>query len=87
MDAWSNVSAPDWTRTKVRRGRKKRLAWLPEVVAVGERAEEDAMIAKVSHMVLPVSDLRKSRDWYVDKLGLRSTVNSKELSGSGISRA
>lgn len=28
-------------------------------------------MAKVSHMVLPVSDLRKSRDWYVDKLGFR----------------
>ena len=26
-------------------------------------------MAKVSHMVLPVSDVRKSRDWYVDKLG------------------
>lgn len=26
-------------------------------------------MAKVSHIVLPVSDLRKSRDWYVDKLG------------------
>ena len=26
-------------------------------------------MAKLSHMVLPVSDVRKSRDWYVDKLG------------------
>ena len=26
-------------------------------------------MAKVSHLVLPVSDVRKSRDWYVDKLG------------------
>jgi catechol 2,3-dioxygenase-like lactoylglutathione lyase family enzyme len=24
---------------------------------------------KLSHMVLPVSNLQKSRDWYVDKLG------------------
>ena len=28
-------------------------------------------MAKVSHMVLPVSDLRKSRDWYVDSLGFK----------------
>ena len=26
-------------------------------------------MAKVSHMVLPVSDLHQSRDWYVGKLG------------------
>ena len=26
-------------------------------------------MAKVSHIVLPVSDVRRSRDWYVDKLG------------------
>jgi catechol 2,3-dioxygenase-like lactoylglutathione lyase family enzyme len=26
-------------------------------------------MAKVSHMVLPVSDVHKSRDWYVGKLG------------------
>jgi catechol 2,3-dioxygenase-like lactoylglutathione lyase family enzyme len=26
-------------------------------------------MAKVSHMVLPVSDVDRSRDWYVDKLG------------------
>jgi catechol 2,3-dioxygenase-like lactoylglutathione lyase family enzyme len=28
-------------------------------------------MAKVSHMVLPVSDVHKSRDWYVDKLGFK----------------
>jgi catechol 2,3-dioxygenase-like lactoylglutathione lyase family enzyme len=26
-------------------------------------------MAKVSHMVLPVSDLQKSREWYVNRLG------------------
>ena len=26
-------------------------------------------MAKVSHLVLPVSDVQKSRDWYVNKLG------------------
>jgi catechol 2,3-dioxygenase-like lactoylglutathione lyase family enzyme len=26
-------------------------------------------MAKVSHMVLPVSDVHKARDWYVNKLG------------------
>jgi len=25
--------------------------------------------AQVSHMVLPVSDVQRSRDWYVDRLG------------------
>jgi catechol 2,3-dioxygenase-like lactoylglutathione lyase family enzyme len=28
-------------------------------------------MVKVSHMVLPVSDLNKSRDWYVNKLGFK----------------
>ena len=28
-------------------------------------------MAKVSHIVLPVSDVHKSRDWYVDKLGFK----------------
>jgi catechol 2,3-dioxygenase-like lactoylglutathione lyase family enzyme len=28
-------------------------------------------MAKVSHMVLPVADLNKSRDWYVNKLGFK----------------
>ena len=35
-------------------------------------------MAKVSHMVLPVSDVGKSRDWYVGRLGF--TVE-RELEG------
>jgi catechol 2,3-dioxygenase-like lactoylglutathione lyase family enzyme len=44
-------------------------------------------MAKVSHVVLPVSDLRKSRDWYVDKLGFsverehEGVVGIKDQSG------
>jgi catechol 2,3-dioxygenase-like lactoylglutathione lyase family enzyme len=44
-------------------------------------------MAKVSHMVLPVSDARKSRDWYVDKLGFtverehEGVVGIKDQSG------
>jgi catechol 2,3-dioxygenase-like lactoylglutathione lyase family enzyme len=29
----------------------------------------EGRMAKISHMVLPVSDLQRSRDWYVNKLG------------------
>jgi catechol 2,3-dioxygenase-like lactoylglutathione lyase family enzyme len=42
---------------------------------------------KVSHMVLPVSDVHKARDWYVDKLGfklerdLENAVGIKDESG------
>ena len=28
-------------------------------------------MAKVSHLVLPVADVKKSREWYVDKLGFK----------------
>ena len=28
-------------------------------------------MAKISHVVLPVHDVNKSRDWYVDKLGFK----------------
>jgi catechol 2,3-dioxygenase-like lactoylglutathione lyase family enzyme len=28
-------------------------------------------MAKVSHVVVPVSDLLRSRDWYVDRLGFK----------------
>jgi len=28
-------------------------------------------MAKISHMALPVSDVSKARDWYVDKLGFQ----------------
>jgi catechol 2,3-dioxygenase-like lactoylglutathione lyase family enzyme len=44
-------------------------------------------MAKVSHMVLPVSDINKSRDWYVDRLGfklereLEQAVGIKDQSG------
>jgi catechol 2,3-dioxygenase-like lactoylglutathione lyase family enzyme len=44
-------------------------------------------MAKVSHLVLPVSDVRKSRDWYVDKLGFTAerehegVVGIKDRSG------
>ena len=32
-------------------------------------AANDQPLAKVSHMVLPVSDVQRSRDWYIGKLG------------------
>jgi len=44
-------------------------------------------MARVSHMVLPVSDIQKSRDWYVDKLGFKlereheQAVGIKDQSG------
>ena len=38
-------------------------------------------MAKVSHMVLPVSDLHKSRDWYVDKLGFKLERERAEAVG------
>jgi catechol 2,3-dioxygenase-like lactoylglutathione lyase family enzyme len=44
-------------------------------------------MTKISHMVLPVSDLTKSRDWYVDKLGFKlererdGVVGIKDQSG------
>src|SRR5690348_5896267 len=44
-------------------------------------------MGKVSHMVLPVSDLHKSRNWYVAKLGfklereLEGVVGIKDQSG------
>src|SRR5439155_10936918 len=37
----------------------------------GDRILRTKQMAKVSHMVLPVSDVHKSRDWYVDKLGFK----------------
>ena len=45
-------------------------------------------MAKVSHMVLPVSDVHKSRDWYVGKLGFtressKTTVLGLRCGGSG----
>ena len=38
-------------------------------------------MAKVSHMVLPVSDVHKSRDWYVDKLGFTVEREHEEVVG------
>ena len=44
-------------------------------------------MTKVSHMVLPVADVHKSRDWYVDKLGFtlererEQAVGIKDQSG------
>lgn len=40
------------------------------------------MMARVSHMVLPVTDLQKSRDWYVEKLGF--TVEREQADVVGI---
>ena len=33
-------------------------------------------MVKFDHMALPVSDLRRSRDWYVNKLGFKVEVGS-----------
>lgn len=44
-------------------------------------------MARVSHMVLPVTDLRKSREWYVDNLGFavdreqQGVIGVKDQSG------
>src|SRR2546426_12619603 len=38
-------------------------------------------MAKVSHMVLPVSDVHRSRDWYVDKLGFKVERQHEEVVG------
>ena len=42
-------------------------------------------MATVSHMVLPVTDLQKSRDWYVDRLGF--TVEREQDGVVGIKDA
>jgi catechol 2,3-dioxygenase-like lactoylglutathione lyase family enzyme len=48
---------------------------------------EDTRMANVSHMVLPVSDVHKSRDWYANKLGFKvereheGAVGIKDQSG------
>jgi catechol 2,3-dioxygenase-like lactoylglutathione lyase family enzyme len=50
-------------------------------------AVNDAPRARISHMVLPVADVQKSRDWYVDKLGFavereqEGVVGIKDQSG------
>jgi catechol 2,3-dioxygenase-like lactoylglutathione lyase family enzyme len=38
---------------------------------IGTLDVREENMAKVSHMVLLVSDLQKSRDWYVNKLGFK----------------
>jgi len=38
-------------------------------------------MAKVSHMVLPVSDVHKSREWYVDKLGFEIDREGEQALG------
>jgi catechol 2,3-dioxygenase-like lactoylglutathione lyase family enzyme len=38
-------------------------------------------MAKISHMALPVSDVHKSRDWYVDKLGFKLEPERGEAVG------
>ena len=38
-------------------------------------------MAKVSHMVLPVSDVHKSHDWYVDKLGFTLEREREDVVG------
>jgi len=41
-------------------------------------------MTKVSHMVLPVSDVQKSRDWYVDQLGFTSNGRDRGEGVAGI---
>jgi len=36
---------------------------------------------KISHMVLPVADLRRSRDWYVGKLGFTMELEQEGVVG------
>jgi catechol 2,3-dioxygenase-like lactoylglutathione lyase family enzyme len=38
-------------------------------------------MAKVSHIVLPVSDIQKSREWYVNKLGFTLEREREEAVG------
>jgi catechol 2,3-dioxygenase-like lactoylglutathione lyase family enzyme len=38
-------------------------------------------MAKISHIVLPVSDLQKSREWYVNKLGFALEREREEAVG------
>lgn len=38
-------------------------------------------MARVSHMVLPVSDIQKSRDWYVNRLGFALEREREEAVG------
>jgi catechol 2,3-dioxygenase-like lactoylglutathione lyase family enzyme len=38
-------------------------------------------MARISHLVLPVSDIQKSRDWYVGKLGFTLEREREEAIG------
>jgi len=38
-------------------------------------------MAKISHMALPVSDVSKARDWYVEKLGFKLDRERNEAVG------
>src|SRR5437867_3525928 len=44
-------------------------------------AVNDTPRARISHMVLPVSDIQKSRDWYVDKLGFKVERENEDVVG------
>jgi len=43
-------------------------------------------MAKVSHMVLPLSDVGRSRDWYVNKRGFQVEGERGAWSASQINR-
>jgi catechol 2,3-dioxygenase-like lactoylglutathione lyase family enzyme len=45
------------------------LATLVKAEALEDREMGTWHMTKVSHIVLPISDVQKSRDWYVEKLG------------------
>jgi catechol 2,3-dioxygenase-like lactoylglutathione lyase family enzyme len=38
-------------------------------------------MTKISHVVLPVADLRKSSDWYVDSLGFTAVLEREDVIG------
>ena len=38
-------------------------------------------MVKISHMVLPVTDLRCSRDWYVSSLGFKPVLEQDDVIG------
>jgi catechol 2,3-dioxygenase-like lactoylglutathione lyase family enzyme len=38
-------------------------------------------MVKISHMVLPVTDLRSSREWYVNSLGFKPVLEQEDVIG------
>ena len=38
-------------------------------------------MVKISHMVLPVMDLRSSREWYVNSLGFKPVLEREDVIG------